>query len=68
MLFADYFFAFSSCSNPFIRDYSFFNHCKINNNEEKGFCKNKNTEKDFANNITEDIIYDELFIAETPNQ
>ena len=27
MLFADYFFAFSSCSNPFIHDYSFFNHC-----------------------------------------
>ena len=40
----------------------------MNNNEEK-YCYEKiRAEKEYANNVTEDAIYEKLFIATTSNQ
>ena len=45
-----------------------FNYCKINNPEEK-YCHNKKkAEKEYAKNITEDEVYNKLFISKTSNQ
>ena len=35
----------------------------MKNNEEKGFYRKKNPEKESANNAREDVIYKKLFIA-----
>ena len=40
----------------------------MNNHEEKVCYKKKKSEKESANNITEDIVYNELFVAKTSNK
>ena len=40
----------------------------MNNQEEKQIYKNKKAEKESEKNVTEDVIYDELFIAKTSMQ
>ena len=40
----------------------------MNNDEEKYFYNKKKSEKESTNNIIEDLVYDELFIAKTSNQ
>ena len=40
----------------------------MENDKEKDWHKNKRAEKEYSNNVTEDVIYDELFIAKISNQ
>ena len=45
-----------------------FNYFKMNNQKEKDSYKKKRVEKESTNNVTEDVIYGELFIVKTSNQ
>ena len=40
----------------------------MNNNKENNFYKRKNSEKESANNVTEEFIYNILFIVKNSNQ
>ena len=40
----------------------------MNNKEEKHFYRRKKAEKEYANNVTEYVIYNEPFMKKKPNQ
>ena len=40
----------------------------MNNNKEKDYYKKKKSGKEYANNVTKDVIYNKLCMAKTSNQ